>query len=253
MVKAVVLPTSSGFYFEVQSGTPPFTFLYLGKDVIGKTEYPYFTWTVDRSFNFRDAYFKVVDGDGSETYLDVGLKYLTHFEHGMLMEILRREALVLRTRGGFKAKLYKKKKPFAAEPCPECSGDEKYLRGEQSTCPVCFGTGLNGGFYPPFEVYTNYYNRQDARIDALEPIRITNYTLVLLNFPLVEKDDLLFIPALGKMLRITEVGYFEYKGYPVKQIISALEVEAGHPVYKISEYVPLVIQESVGSPEDSLS
>ena len=147
------------------------------------------------------------------------------------------------------------------EPCPNCrTGLDKYVPigsdvgSEVTDCEYCYGIGLKGGYYPPIDVYMNYLSRQEIRADLLEPVRISNYLFYMLNYPLLEKEDLVWVETLGKMFRVTQVQYYTYKGIPIKQLFNVSEIGQGHPVYKLSrQYTVVITEQSTFTATDSSS
>jgi len=252
-LEVVVLPTIDGFVFEVLKGVPPFEVFFLGKEPIVKTSDGVFKWTTDRTFGLRDLFFTVRDAEGNIVSVEPGVRPLDFYERGFLLEIQRREFLVLKTRGGFVAKLYKKRRRSVDGECPECSLEEKYVGAEDSWCPFCFGTGIAGGYYPPLEVLVNYYDRTDVRGTEAAPLRITNESFWSVGVPVVEKDDLLFVPAQGKLFRIMGAKYYEYKGTPVKQLFEGSELEPGHPLYLLTRQLSVVVRDAAAVGSDSIS
>jgi len=243
-----VQPTLSGFLIEIDGGTPPYEIYYLDSVLIYKGNTPFFHYNFDLSYNTDDAFFVVKDSTGEKVVGFPSITVLDKYERGFVREILRREYLVLRKKGGFEIKVFKRKKPGITEPCPKCRTGLNDLvplisdiGSELTICSYCFGTGLAGGYYPPLKCYANYFSFMTNRVDALEPVRSNPVSLYTLNYPSIEVGDLIWIDALGKMVRVEQTQLITYKGVELKQIIQGKVLMEGHPAYRLSKELPVVI------------
>jgi len=260
-MKLIVIPTLEGFLIDVKDATPPIEIFFQDSQLVYKGTNPVFLHRYDKAYNTVDVYYKVKDANGEEVRAVPGVVQLDRYEVGFLREILKREELILKKKGGFSAKVFKRKRQNMEEPCPNCrTGLDKYVPigdgvgSEITNCEYCYGVGLKGGYYPPITVYVNFFSSQEVRADLLEPIRISNYLFYTLNYPLLEKEDLIWVEALGKMFRVTQVQVHTYKGIPIKQMLYASEIEQGHPAYKLSrQYTVVITEQSIFTAMDTSS
>ena len=250
-MEVAVIPTLEGFLIDVKDATVPIEIFFQDVQLVYRGTNPIFLHQYDKAFNTVDVYYTVKDSSGKEIRAVPGVAQLDRYEIGFIQEILRRESLILRRKGGFKTKVFKRKRPNMEEPCPKCrTGLDKYIPtdsdigSEITDCEYCYGVGLKGGYYPPITVYVNNISSQEVRADLLEPIRINNYLFYTLNYPLLEKEDLIWVETLGKMFRVTQVQRFTYKGIPIKQIFYASEIEQGHPTYRLSRQYTVITTEA---------
>ena len=93
----------------------------------------------------------LVDGDRNIFYSDpqrTGSQWSKR-DWRLAREIIRKENLVLEKYTGIPGYLLKRK--WFGTACPECT--DTYGTGEpmDSTCTTCYGTGIAGGYYDPFD------------------------------------------------------------------------------------------------------
>lgn len=100
-----------------------------------------------------DVFYRVVltDGEGV-TYTSqaqaVGV-YWGRYDFSLAREIIRKETLLLRKRAGVQGWLLKRRIFGAACECVNPNTGQI----ENPNCPSCYGTGIDGGFYEPFEYW----------------------------------------------------------------------------------------------------
>lgn len=130
-------------------------------------------------------------------------------------------------------KIYLKKK--SGRKCGKCYDPikERVIRED---CNFCFGTGIEGGYYGPFESYWQRGLRPDVKM--LTPqgmIRLVSENSAwTVNFPLISPDDLIYSVNEGLFYRANVVERPAYKGYPIRQYLQDLMiVPLGSPEYKL--------------------
>ncbi len=64
-------------------------------------------------------------------------------------EIVRKDTLLLQKKVGVRGWLLKRR--ITGDPCPRCVGPDGAITDPQ--CPVCYGTGVVGGYYPAYEYW----------------------------------------------------------------------------------------------------
>jgi len=259
-MNVTVVPTLKGFGITIEGGSPPYEIYAWGSILVYKGSNPFFHYDYDLPYNIDDFFILVRDSQGQEVKASPGNPTLDRYELGFIREILRRESLVLRKKGGFEAKVFIRRKPEISEPCPHCRGGLDNLvklindiRSELTSCEYCFGTGLAGGYYPPITTYINYFGIQTQRVDSLEPIRVDPVVVYTLNYPLIEREDLIWSETLGRMLRISQSQTITYKGIPIKQILQTFILPEGHPAYRLAREIPVVIVDKGVGLRDNLS
>lgn len=258
-MEATVIPVLEGFQITISNGTPPFDVYYQDRHLIAKTTSPIILHRFDKGYNYADLYYTIIDANGNQIRVSIGETNLDRYEIGMIREILKREFLVLKKKGGFEGRVFKRKKKGMAKPCPNCRTGLKAedildqfipvssdVGSEFTTCEYCYGVGLEGGYYPPIRMLLNYFNIETVRLDGIDPIRFANLSFYGLNYPLLEKDDLIWIESFGAMFRVATVNPVTYKGIPIKQVMVLQEIEGNHPAVKLGRQIPLVITEETG-------
>ena len=158
----------------------PYTFTLLRGHAINDDNYTPVAETLDQPWAYdkhpsfpsqgTEVYYKVqlTDGDGIVYYSDpVPLaSYWTRYDWTIGREILRKESLLLYKRAGVRGWLFKRR--LWGEVCT-VDGCTDPDTGEinDPNCPVCFGTGVVGGYYDalPYWVFMN----PTQRVKRLDP------------------------------------------------------------------------------------
>lgn len=100
-----------------------------------------------------ELYYKVVltDGNGNtyESQAVHGETYWERYDWTLAREIIRKEHLLQRKRAGTKGYLLKRRD--FGDPCSCVNKDTGQV--ESVSCPTCYGTGVEGGYYEPFEYW----------------------------------------------------------------------------------------------------
>jgi hypothetical protein len=133
---------------------------------------------------------KLIDGAGQE-YLSqataVGT-YWNRYDYTLAREIIRKEHLLQRKRAGVRGWLLKRR--VYGESCPVCvDPDTGQINNPQ--CPVCFGTGITGGYYDAFEYWVIMNPSQRlGKVDAEQGlITATMETVRAMAYPRPDMND----------------------------------------------------------------
>lgn len=119
------------------------------------TDYTRRLWSKD-----TESYYKVVMETTEGTYVSPAVNanaYWAKRDWLIAREICRKEMLLFRKHAGWKGWLLKAKVYGPA--CTRC-GDYDLEGAADAHCPVCYGTGKQGGYWAPFATYT--YNMQSG-------------------------------------------------------------------------------------------
>lgn len=133
---------------------------------------------------------KLVDGKGEVYYSQIQTTkaYWGRYDWTLAREIIRKETLLLRKKTGVTGFLLKRR--YFGTPCPDCI-DPATLQVQSSNCATCFGTGVVGGYYPPFEYWVTMNATQ--RMRRLTPeqglMTTTIESVRALAYPVVEGND----------------------------------------------------------------
>lgn len=90
--------------------------------------------------------------------------YFNHRDWLLAREICRKENLILRKKGGTRGWLFKRR--VWGDPCPRCL-DKNTGQVTDASCPTCYGTSIDGGYYLPFEYW--FLRNPSARETKLVP------------------------------------------------------------------------------------
>jgi hypothetical protein len=133
---------------------------------------------------------KLVDGNGVVYYSQVQTTsaYWTRYDWSLAKEIIRKETLLLRKKTGVRGVLLKRR--YFGERCPVCTNPTTG-QVESSTCTTCYGTGIVGGYYPPFEYWVTMNATQRMRKLTAEQgvIASTIESVRALAYPVPEGND----------------------------------------------------------------
>lgn len=133
---------------------------------------------------------KLVDGNGVTYYSQVqnSTAYWNRYDWSLAKEIIRKETLLLRKKTGVNGWLLKRR--YFGERCPVCTNP---VTGqvETSSCVVCYGTGIVGGYYPGFDYWVTMNATQRMRKLTGEQgiVTATIESVRALAYPVAEGND----------------------------------------------------------------
>lgn len=122
----------------------------------------------------NDLYYRVVMVDGLDTITSMSAGVtgsLTGPERRIIMEVLRRKYLQLRHRTGQPGYLLRKRE--WGTPCT-CIDPDTGVPATQS-CPLCYGAGILGGYYPPIPFFMEMLEQTPVQlsVDDVTPRELT--------------------------------------------------------------------------------
>lgn len=167
----------------------------------------------DRSRPVRDSEFdlassysvKLEDGDGNThvSHITTHDDGWNHRDWLLAREIVRKETLLQKKKAGSRGWLLKRR--WYGDACPVCTN---VVTGEATkpNCATCYGTGITGGYYPPFE-YWVLMNPTDRKV-RLTPDRgivsENDETIRGLAYPVLETNDIWVNGQTGDRYRVME-------------------------------------------------
>lgn len=155
-----------------------------------------------------DSYYrirlKVMGGGEPEWYLSEPAASRGYWwskrDYLLSKEILRRE-LVRMKRGSGNIGYLLKRKTFG-EKCPRCI-DKATGKATDSQCPVCFGTGYNGGYYGPVVLWVEFgEERIIKRVAETGMVSEVSTTARCPAFPDIQSNDVWMNKHTGQIYRI---------------------------------------------------
>lgn len=138
-------------------------------------------------------------------------------------EIQRREGIILSKFTGVDTLFYRRK--FFGLRCPRCwnAQAEKVM---DDNCPVCFGTGFDGGYWAPSHFLAQYTPVSNVGsysvIGVTEPVQITAWTV---SYPTIQSFDLVYRVPDAKMFRVIQVNPTELQTVRVRQDLTLIELD----------------------------
>jgi len=175
---------------------------------------------------------------------------LEHKDWLRARDIVRREHLQQRKIDGTPGFLLKRKKFGIA--CTQC---RDWDTGEvtDGDCPVCYGTGIVGGYYPGVEFYVTKKANWRRRINVATPPRGTNADITAdgdrcVLYPLIDTKDV-WVQADSDARYIIDsyTVIAAYKGLPLVAAVKLMLAPGSHIVYS----VPIEKQEPSSSESSS--
>jgi hypothetical protein len=119
--------------------------------------------------------------------------------------------------------------------------DELKQRVTKEKCEYCFGTGFEGGYYPPIDSYMQILPVPKQQVPSPVGIQMPGEVEAwITNYPLVSPGDLISEKAMSYKYKITQVYPTFWKGYIVRQqlrlhIVSLDDIEYEIDKLKIVE------------------
>jgi hypothetical protein len=153
----------------------------------------------------RSTMYRVIMTDGNKVeYASQPVSIFqdwSHYDWRLMKEIVRKELLIQTRKAGATGYLLKRR--WWGEPCTTCV-DPNTDGITNSHCPQCFGTGITGGYYPPFLYYMTMEPSQ--RMKRLTPDQGVIAAIVetgrALAWPTPEGDDIWVQAEPNKRFRV---------------------------------------------------
>ena len=185
---------------------------------------------------------KLVDGKGVIYYSQAQeiKAYWSRYDWTLAKEIIRKESFLMQRKTGVKGYLLKRK--YFGPPCP-CT-DPVTGQVIDPTCTLCFGTGILGGYYPPYAMWLTMNATQRLRQVTAEQgsIAATIESVRALAYPTVEPDDVwvhgytntryFIMPDIKALAR--------HRGIELVMEYTLNEVPTNHIVYQVPIVCPVV-------------
>lgn len=160
----------------------------------------------------------VLTSKGNVALRSTPVSYKNHRRHWVEIraaEIQRREYFLLSHFSGIKSYLYKRK--LYGDRCPRCWSVEAE-KVVDDNCPVCFGTGFDGGYSSPIPLYLQYdpspNDRQKSYMGNVEPNTIGAWTI---SIPDISDEDVIIRTGDWNTYKVTRVVPTELQGNTVRQ------------------------------------
>lgn len=116
---------------------------------------------------------------------------------------------------------------------PRCTlcYDKLKMKQKLSTCPECYGTSFQGGFYNPVNVFVDLNPPPSVvQISNFARSQVKNSVLLMANYPIAKPNDVIVDRANARW-RIVQVNTVTEKRYVVQQVLGVEEIEKGDSEY----------------------
>lgn len=223
----------SGYSFNLyRSNSPEAEFSLIRRDVQNFSHKDYGVNLQNTSVRY---YYKVgiVDSAGVESVATIVGHAFAEPLDDLAFAILDQHNTFLEVVGNQKIHVFLKRR--FGQRCILCWDDIR-SQSKSESCTACFGTGYDGGYYPPIEVACNYTGARDGsqqHIDAADVGEIGGQLqLWIPNYPLVSPSDVLADIRGGRFVIVNVQP--TYKGWVVlRQVLSVQKLPATHILYKL--------------------
>jgi hypothetical protein len=149
-------------------------------------------------------------------------------------EMLRREDLGLRKYHGEPGVLLRR--IVYGTKCTDCS-DETLNDPASSECENCYGTGFEGGYYPPVFIYTDSADStaepNNTTLDPIGPSELRVVEAIFPAYPPVKFKDIYVDNSTGHRHEVQSVTADEYRGGTIRQVVTLSRLPISDPVYQI--------------------
>ena len=179
---------------------------------------------------------QLVDGNG-RVYVSAPASAGTYWERydwSLVREILRKETMVQRKRAGVKGWLLQRR--YWGDRCDCTDPDTGQVR--DPLCENCYGTGIIGGFYDPFEYWVIMDpSRRLAKLDAEQGLMVQNLeTVRALAYPRPQPGDFWVHSGTNQRFIINgeAAAVARHRGIDLILNLRLEEVDRSHPVYGVA-------------------
>jgi len=134
-----------------------------------------------------------------------------------VLHIIRNKQIVYRQLGiGRESLVYKRRE--SGQRCPQC-WDEIEQRVTTQECPVCYGTGFLGGFYPPIKVLVRYLPTTKQNTVGTQLQEYAYCSARVANYPKLEPRDVIYEIGQGRWWMVNVVQPTESERILVSQFL----------------------------------
>ncbi len=209
------------------------------EDVSTTTDQP---WLYDNNPVFlqhdRSTFYRVILTDGNDVpYISQAVEAdqsWNHYDWRLMRDIIRKETLVQRKKGGTKGWLLKRR--AWGQACSDCV-DPNTGQIKDAHCDKCYGTGVLGGYYEPLEYWVIMNPTQ--RLKRLTEEGVTTgvmETVRALAWPAPEQNDVWVQSNSNRRFRIGEdiVAQARHRGIDVVLNLNLAELPLENAVYDVA-------------------
>lgn len=163
----------------------------------------------------RKIYYRIVLYHDNKKYLSESIEpfySLRPRDYAVARHIIRQERTRISRASGITIEL--RKRLYTGEIC-ECVDKNSGLTKGQSECPICFGTGVIGGYAEPILIGVELLNTKNNRQDSASGFGIdeaNNIAVRTVAFPRITAEDILVDRQRKKIFIASNVDYAHFKG-----------------------------------------
>lgn len=117
--------------------------------------------------------------------------------------------------------------------CPACF-DALTKSVTKPKCEVCYGTGYDGGYWDPVETHARFtVTAPQTTITSMGKVDITQMRLYLLDYPVLEPDDIIVHKYMNRRYLVKQLTQTELRTVPVHQVAIINELPRDSVEYRI--------------------
>lgn len=158
---------------------------------------------------------------------------ITNAPNEDVLRLQKRERFQLAKYDGVPAFLYTRRR--TGRPCSRCVG-AKEMGDLGVDCMTCFGTGFEGGYYPPLPIYVAHQDlkTEGSNIQQNYVKESSNTNLWTSNWTIISPEDVLVEMAPPNLIwRITGMQKSQRRQAVSRQLMTANEADKGHAIYHL--------------------
>ena len=198
---------------------------------------------IDTGFNILSPsdirFYRVVLIKGEETlYSQVisTFQTLKPREFKTARHIMNLEKIRIRKANGVGVQI--RKRVYGGEKCGHT--DETGLKYQISECPLCFGTGIKGGYSEPIgvfiEILNTNENQKGADPSGLGVVESSRLRARILAYPKIDYGDIVIFPGTSRIYSVENVITHHFKGItPVTRVFQMTEISYSDIRHKLLE------------------
>jgi hypothetical protein len=120
--------------------------------------------------------------------------------------------------------------------CPRCTPENPSMGEAGVNCTLCFGVGIEGGFYPPLPIYLSKQTLTSKGANLMEGRvnEVNSSNLWTSNWSIISPEDVVreMVPP-NTIWVVTGAQHSDRLRAPVRQLLTANESDKGSPLYRL--------------------
>lgn len=183
--------------------------------------------SINNQSKFKPLYYYVTYEANGQT-VKSNIASVLNAPNSDVLRLQKRERFQLAKFDGVPAFLYTRRR--SGPPCPRCTTSNAAMGDLGVSCQLCFGTGIEGGYYPPTPIYIakQVLNAKGASLMDSRVKESANSNLWTSNWTITNPEDVIveMVPP-NVIWRVTGVQMSERRRAGVRQLLTTNEADKG--------------------------